>query len=125
FTEQMARHFDHDVIGGGTRILVVARQSLQARRAGRQDFDVAGEAVFAQALRAFLHLDLLAEAYLGRNVGPRNGERSGFAAAAIIFLDLLLTRRLDQGVDRLQRILLLHRRMTGVVVHVAHARDTL
>ena len=58
-----------------------------------------------------------------RDIGPRDGQRAGFAAAAVVLLDLLRINGADKAVDGLERILLLHRAVARVVIHVARARD--
>src|SRR5690606_8050506 len=62
---------------------------------------------------------LLAEAHLSGDVGAGDGQRAGFPTATI---------GLDGGVahqrlDRLHGVLELHRRVAGVVIHVAHTLD--
>ncbi len=41
----------------------------------------------ADLLDADAHFLFLAEAHLGRDIGPRDGERAGLAAAAVVLLD--------------------------------------
>src|SRR5687768_15918892 len=83
-TEQALGHLDDDVIRVGPGVVVVARDALQARRAGSEYFDLAGEAVSPERVGAFAHLELLAKPDLGGDVGTRSRERFGFAAAAVV-----------------------------------------
>src|SRR4029450_11124697 len=59
--QHVARDLDDDVIGVQVRIVVVALQARRARRACRQPFHFAFEAIAAQARCARLDLLLLAE----------------------------------------------------------------
>jgi hypothetical protein len=62
---------------------------------------------------------LLAEADLGRDVGPRHRQGAGFAAAAVVEVDALA----HQGIRHLDSGMVLHRRVAGLVVHVLRALD--
>ena len=63
------------------------------------------------------HLRFLAVAHLRRDVRARHGQRSRLAAAAVVQRDARPHQLVDDG----QRRVGLHRRVAGVVVHVANA----
>jgi hypothetical protein len=116
---------DHDVIRVEFRVVVVALQTLQAGRAGGQDLDLAGMAAGADLIHADAHFLFLAKAHLGGNVGPRDGQRAGFAAAAIVLFDDAVLRAVHEGVHHGERIVLLDGRVAGVMVEVTHTGDVI
>ena len=102
--------YDDDAGTGADYIVVeMARQPLQARRTRRQDLDGPRVAVRPQPGRALLHLPLLAEADLGRDVGADNGERARFPAAPLVLLDPVTAPAAQQRVDHVERLASLHR----------------
>ena len=82
---------------------------------------IAGAVSCAHCRRAFPHFLLLAKSHLGGNVRPGHRERARLPAAALVQLHLAA----DQLVDDFERLVGLHRRVAGIVVHVAHAGDAI
>ena len=123
--EHVSGDLDHDVIGVDVGLILVALEALQTGRAGGENFDLAFEAVGAGGGRAFLHLFGLAESDLRADIGPSDGKRTGLTATAGIVIDAAIGVRIHELVDDLEGLVLLHRRVARVVVHVAHAGDTL
>src|ERR1700733_9438287 len=72
---------------------------------------------------AAAHLLFLAETHLGRNIRPCDGECARLAATALVQGYRPVLCAVHQRIHDGERIVLLHRRMTGVVIHVARARD--
>src|SRR5579863_7897780 len=124
-TQQILRDLDHDVIGVRFRVVVVALQSLEAGGTGRQYLHLAAMAAGADLIHPDPHLFFLAKAHLGGYVGPGDRESAGLAAASVVLLDGTVARAVHQRVHHLERIVLLHRRVAGIVIHVAHASDVL
>ena len=68
---------------------------------------------------AFAHFFFLAITHLRGDIRSRDGERARLAAAAIIEWN----GHAHELIDDFQRLLGFYRRMTGIVIHVAHAAD--
>src|SRR5882724_9010053 len=64
FSEHMSGDLDDDIVGLHAGIVTVARQALQAGRAGREDLDRLFVTLIADSRDRLLHLLLLAEAHL-------------------------------------------------------------
>src|SRR6185437_9745590 len=117
----MFGELDNDIVGVESDVVLVASEPLQAGRTGREYLDRARVAVIPQLGYALMQLPLLAESHLGGDVGTGDGERAGFAAAAIAFQHPAVDLGVDQVVDDLERIVLLDRCVTRIMIEVARA----
>ena len=118
--EHVARDLDDDVVGLRAGVVVEARQPLQARRARRQDLDLARRSRRRAACPRPCASPLpCGSAPASRCPGastasvPDSPQQRSFSAT---FVPISCVHDLERRVG-------LHRRVAGVVVHVAHALD--
>ena len=109
--ENLASHFNDDIVGREVSASFVARKTLQAPRAGREHFDVARDFSFGFGLFDFFELT---RANLRGNVRAFHSKESRFATAAFALNDVGPGELLNS----IQRYAVTERRMARIVIEV-------